>query len=75
MNDIVDRLLASVTQCRAVDRSELLAEAAAEIERLRLTDAERYALRDAAESFEFDDDDKDCARVAATLRGLLERMK
>lgn len=38
-----------------------------------ITDAERHALRDAAESFEYDDDDADCARVAATLRGLLER--
>lgn len=33
--DIVDRLRESVTQCRAVDRSQLLEEAAAEIERLR----------------------------------------
>ena len=44
MNDIVERLRASVTQCRAVDRSELLAEAAAEIERLR-GDAEFASLR------------------------------
>jgi hypothetical protein len=36
-SDLVERLRASVTQCRAVDRSELLEEAAAEIERLRLT--------------------------------------
>lgn len=35
MSDLVARLRASVTQCRALDRSELLAEAAAEIERLR----------------------------------------
>ena len=41
MSDIVERLRASVTQCRAVDRSALLAEAAAEIERLRLTEEER----------------------------------
>lgn len=34
MSDIVERLRASVTQCRAVDRSALLAEAADEIERL-----------------------------------------
>lgn len=40
-----------------------------------LTDAERHALRDAAESFEYDDDDPDCARVAVILRGLLERTK
>lgn len=33
--DIVDRLRASMTQARALDRSELLAEAADEIDRLR----------------------------------------
>jgi len=44
MSDIVERLRSSVTQCRAIDRSELLAEAAHEIERLRLTDAEREAV-------------------------------
>ena len=36
-DDIVDRLRASVTAARAVDRSHLLAEAADEIERLRET--------------------------------------
>ena len=46
MNDIVEQLRASVTQCRAVDRSALLAAAADEIERLRLAIrrlAEQYA--------------------------------
>lgn len=33
-NDIIDRLKASATQARAIDRSELLLEAAKEIERL-----------------------------------------
>jgi len=41
---LVERLRSSVTQCRALDRSQLLEEAAAEIERLRLTDAEREAV-------------------------------
>jgi len=52
-----------VTQCRAIDRSALLEEAAAEIERLRngalsgcdtvrLTDAEREAVEIAVESYE-----------------------
>ena len=31
---LVERLRSSVTQCRALDRSQLLEEAAAEIERL-----------------------------------------
>lgn len=35
MTDIVQRLRASATQARAIDRSELLEEAAAEIELLR----------------------------------------
>lgn len=35
VSDIVQRLRDSVTQCRALDRSELLREAADEIERLR----------------------------------------
>ena len=41
MNDIVEQLRASVNQCRAVDRSALLAAAADEIERLRLELLER----------------------------------
>jgi len=35
MSDIVEQLRASVTQCRAVDRSAQLTAAADEIERLR----------------------------------------
>ena len=54
-------------------------EAAAEIERLRqcgrLTDAERLAVREAAEAYAENDDDADCERIAAALRGLLERAK
>jgi hypothetical protein len=45
----------------------------AEIARLRLTDAEREVIACAAESYRDNDDDEDCARVAKTLRGLLER--
>lgn len=35
MSDIVDRLRASITQCRAIDRAALLAEAADEVERVQ----------------------------------------
>jgi len=48
--DIVDRLRDSVRACRALDRSALLAEAAAEIERLRngnVNRCETVALTDA----------------------------
>jgi hypothetical protein len=44
VTDLVQRLRDSVTQARAIDRAALLHEAADEIERLRLTDAEREAL-------------------------------
>jgi len=82
VSDIVERLRASVTQCRAVDRSALLAEAADEIERLRcnptggdsgsvaLTDAEREAV----EWFACYGVDRPLGH-STTLRGLLERTK
>lgn len=89
MTDIVDRLRASVTQCRAVDRSELLSEAASEIARLR-GDAEVARLRMEAAHAEIAGlrllPEERCAieRAAsflegsgwsgATLRGLLERL-
>jgi hypothetical protein len=88
MTDIVERLRASVTQCRAVDRSELLAVAAAEIARLR-GDADvarlrleaahaeiaRLRLTDAEwEAIEFAADHLDNSGWgSATLRGLLKR--
>jgi hypothetical protein len=39
-----------------------------------LTDEEREAIACAAESYADNDDDEDCARVAATLRGVIERL-
>jgi len=54
-------------------------EAAAEIERLRqwgrLTDEERRAVREAADAYESNNGDADCERIAAALRGLLDRTK
>jgi hypothetical protein len=38
-----------------------------------LTDEEREVIACAAASYSDNDDDEDCARVARTLRGLLER--
>ncbi len=48
---------------------------AAEIRRLRLTDEERAAIECAAESYADNDDDEECARIADTLHGLLERTR
>jgi hypothetical protein len=53
----------------------LLDEAADEIERLRLTDVEREAICQAVTAYDGNDDDEQCAEIAATLRGLLERTK
>jgi hypothetical protein len=50
-------------------------EAANEIERLRLTDAERVTISFAADSYALNDDDHDCWRIANALRSLLERTK
>jgi hypothetical protein len=40
-----------------------------------LTDEEREAIREAADAYELNNGDADCERIAATLRGLLERTK
>jgi hypothetical protein len=46
-----------------------------ERQRLRLTDKEREAIREAVGAYNDNDDDEDCAKIAATLHGLLERTK
>jgi hypothetical protein len=48
-------------------------EAANEIARLRLTDEERAAIAEAVGAYNDNDDDEECARIAATLHGLLKR--
>lgn len=45
-----------------------------QITEMRLTDAEREAIREAAGAYNDNDDDEECARIAATLRRLLERL-
>ena len=45
------------------------------LERARLTDAEREAIREAVGAYNDNDDDEDCAKIAATLHGLLKRTK
>jgi len=58
-----------------LDRAALLNEAADEIERRTLTDAEREAIREAVGAYNDNDDDEDCAKIAATLHGLLKRLQ
>ena len=71
---IVDRLRAVWEKPFATDADprSLLLEAADEIERLRLTDAEREAVADAADRYA--EITPESAETAATLRGLLERL-
>lgn len=38
-----------------------------------LTDAEREAIREAADAYAWNNDDADCERIERVLRGLLER--
>jgi hypothetical protein len=52
-----------------------MVERNAEIARLRLTAAERLAIELAVEDYTLNDDDDECCGTAATLRGLLERLK
>jgi len=52
-----------------------IARLQAEIGRLRLTDAEREAVKSAVWDYEQNDGDDGCASMVATLRGLLERIK
>lgn len=70
VNDLAQRLRESAKAARAIDRAALLEEAAAQIERLRLTDAEREALWFAIAYAQ--NAGHECE---ATLRGLLERTK
>jgi hypothetical protein len=72
MSDICERLRREVAWEH--DVGELLEEAAAEIARLRLTDEEREAIAEAAGAYNDNDDDEECAKIAATLHGLLKRL-
>ena len=78
MTDIVARLRAEIAWEPEV--GELLSGAADEIERLRLTDAEREAIETSFDALQYAADELglgqgDCDRLAAALRGLLERTK
>ena len=73
MEDIVERIR-GLRWLRVPVASELMAEAAAEIERLRLTNSERMAVATAIVYLKEDDDFPGIAEDIATLRNLLERL-
>jgi hypothetical protein len=111
-DDLIERLRKWAHAVDAVSASDLMDEAADEIERLRgdanvarlrleaairladqdatlsvcdgnvkvtmdltLTDEEREAICQAVGAYDANDDDEECASIAATLRSLLERTK
>ena len=74
--DITTRLRRWTHAVDAAPASDLMDEAADEIARLRLTDAEREAVKAAIECCEdITYGSPDEPEAAATLRGLLERLK
>ena len=75
MSDITDRLRRWTISTDAVPASDLMDEAANEIARLRLTDAERETVERVAATLEGWKLQPRDAGDAATLRGLLDRMK
>lgn len=56
-------------------RAEVSAEPLCRRPQLTLTNEEREAVKSAIWDYEQNDDDADCASMAAILRGLLERLK
>jgi len=71
MNDIVERLRRWTHAADAAPASDLMDEAAAEIERLRLTDAEREVLGRVADDAGY----RALEWTERVVRGLLERTK
>ena len=53
---------------------QVLKDAGAALAKARLTDDECEAIREAAEAYSDNDDDEGCAKIAATLHGLLKRL-
>jgi hypothetical protein len=69
------RVLSREIYCEDGAATAVIAEAADRLEAMRMTDEEREAVESAASAFEYDDDNLECGTIAATLRGLLERLK
>jgi hypothetical protein len=53
---------------------QMLKDAGAALAKARLTDDEREAIAEAAGAYNDNDDDEECAKIAATLHGLLKRL-
>lgn len=75
---IENRMTMLAAKMQRSPERELLLEGAQEIADLRrkasLSNEERGDISDAVASYEADDSHPDCARIAATLRGLLARL-
>jgi hypothetical protein len=76
---MIHRLAAEVARQRNRDFATARVTAANtylydEVVRLRMTADERRAVREAADAYEENNGDADCERIAAALRGLLERL-
>ena len=53
---------------------QMLKDAGAALAKARLSDDEREAIREAVGAYNDNDDDEECAKIAATLHGLLKRL-
>jgi len=53
---------------------QMLKDANAALAKARLSDDEREAIREAVGAYNDNDDDEECAKIAATLHGLLKRL-
>ena len=53
---------------------QMLKNAGAALAKARLTDDEREAIAEAAGAYNDNDDDEECAKIAATLHGILKRL-
>ena len=58
----------------STDEVRRIAESLAGEPTATLSDAERWALREAAGAYAGNDDDEECAKIEATLNGLLRRL-
>jgi hypothetical protein len=86
MSDVLSRLIRWMETSEIDDADVVLRDAITEIAVLRarldelrlarptLTDEEREAIAEAAGAYNDNDDDEECAKIAATLHGLLKRL-
>ena len=73
-NAAVYGLLADIRAAVGDPKGKLMQdELIAHCRSLRITDEEREAIAEAVGAYNDNDDDEECARIAATLHGLLKR--